>query len=211
VRRLILALTAVLGLALPAQAAATTTIVHSWRVNLDADAHMEHVQLVRSGPLGAPVAKHWLQIVDRVSGRTVTVRITPELDHLLPRWVRFGDFDARGRLQIFYHGFNGGAGSVPVYAGIRGWSGTGKQLFWSYSPPYPALVHDGHHYRYTGASVALENLLGAGAPGLEVHLVQDEARPFQPDCCPSRLLVRDYRFTPSAGAWTLYRRVWKRT
>ena len=213
-RRLILALTiAACGLSFPAGAAAAPLVVHSWRVNLDADAHMEHVQLVVSDTAGAhagpPVRTHWLRIVDRVAGRTVTVRISPMLDHLQARWVTFGDFDVHGRLQIFYHGFDGGAGAVPVFAGIRGWTGTGKRLFWSYAPPYPPLMHDGHRYRYDGASVALENLATAGTPGLEVHLVQDEARPADPDCCPSRLLIRNYRFTPSAGAWTLFRTVWK--
>jgi hypothetical protein len=213
VRRLILALTIATGLCCPAAAAAAPVIVHSWRVNLDADRHMEHVQLMRSeaaGPRGAPpVATHWLQIVDRVAGRTVTVRISPVLDHLQARWVKFGDFSARGRLQIFYHGFNGGAGAVPVSAGIRGWTGTAKHLFWSYAPPFPALVHDGRRYRYDGASAALENLVAAGTPGLEVHLVQDEARSTDPDCCPSRVLVRNYRFSASAGAWVLYRKVWQ--
>jgi hypothetical protein len=213
VRRLTLALTLAAVLAHPAAATAAPVVVHDWRVNLDADPHMEHVQLVlatttRSGG-GGEVRTHWLRIVDRVGGRTVTERITPVLDHLRARWVTFGDFDARGRLQIFYHGFDGGAGAVPVFAGIRGWTGTGKRLFWSYAPPFPGLVHDGHHYRYTGASVALENLVAAGTPGLEVHLVQDEARPAEPDCCPSRVLVRNYRFASPADAWRLFRTVWK--
>ena len=97
--------------------------------------------------------------------------------------MRFGDFGADGRVEIFYHGFNGGAGAVPVYAGIRGWTGVHKHRFWSFSPPYPPLVHNGHHYRYVGASaVALENLARAPpAPGLEVHVVQGEARPADPD------------------------------
>jgi hypothetical protein len=213
VRRLTLALTFAIALAFPAQAAATPEVVHAWRANLDADPHMEHVRLVVSETAsaggGAPVRKHWLEIVDRVAARTVTVRISPELDHLRARWVTFGDFAARGRLQLFYHGFDGSAGAVPVYAGIRGWTGTGKRLFWSYAPPYPALVHDGRRYRYVGAHAALENLIAAGRPGLEVHLVQDEARPADPDCCPSRLLVRNYRFSPSAMSWVLFRTVWK--
>jgi hypothetical protein len=157
-----------------------------------------------------PVREHWLQIVDRVGGHTVKVRISPVLEHLLPRWVRIGDFNAGGRLQIFHHGFDGGAGAVPVSAGIRAWTGAHKRGLWSYAPPYPHLVHDGHHYRYDGASVALENLRAAATPGLEVYLVQGEARPADPDCCPSRLLVRNYRFTPSADAWTLFRTVWKK-
>lgn len=210
-RRLILALTLVAGLAFPAAAAAAPVVVHDWSVNLDADPHMEHVQLVLATTGGGAdeVRTHWLRIVDRVGGRRLTVRISPVLDHLRARWVTFGDFAARGRLQVFYHGSDGGAGAVPVFAGIRGWSGTSKRLLWSYAPPYPALVHDGRRYRYDGASVALENLVSAAAPGLEVHLVQDEARAADPDCCPSRLLVRNYRFTPAAGVWKLFRTVWK--
>jgi hypothetical protein len=42
-----------------------------------------------------------------------------------------------------------------------------------------------------------------------VHLVQDEARPADPDCCPSRLLVRNYRFSPASMSWVLFRTVWK--
>ena len=212
VRRAILALTLIIGLASPAAAQAATAVMHSWRANLDSDPHMEHVQLVlmrRTNAAGVSIRRHWLQIVDRVGGRTVTVRITPVLEHLRPRWVRFGDFNARGGLEIFYHGFDGGAGDVPVSAGIRGWTGTAKRLLWSYAPQYPPLMHDGHHYRYAGASAVLENLASAGAPGLEVHLVQGEARPADPDCCPSRELVRNYRFSPSADGWVLYRKVWK--
>ncbi len=216
-RQAILALTVAIGLGLPAQAAAATpTVMHAWRVNLDGDAHMEHVRLLlglRPNPAGGtvPIREHWLQVVDRVNGHTVKVRISPILEHLMPRWVRFGDFDVHGRLQIFYHGFNGGAGAVPQYAGIRGWSGTHKQLFWSSAPPFPNLIHAGHHYRYVGANVLLENLAGAATPGLEVHVVQGAARPADPDCCPSRLLVRNYRFSAPANAWVLYQTVWKPT
>lgn len=216
-RRALAALTLALVLGLPAQAMASApTVVHSWRVNLDHDAHLEHVRLmlaIEPNPFGGtlPIRRHWLQVVDRVGARTVKRRISPRLEHLLPRWVKIGDFAADGRVEIFYHGFNGGAGAVPVSAGIRGWTGDHKRRLWSYAPPYPPLVHNGHHYRYVGASVALENLASAATPGLEVHLVQGEARPADPDCCPSRLLVRNYRFSAPASAWVLYQTVWKPT
>jgi len=174
-RRAILALTLGLALGLPAQALASgATVVHGWRVNLDGDAHMEHVRLMlqlKPNPFGGtvPIRQHWLQVVDRVGGRTVKTRITPILEHMLPRFIRIADLNTDGRPEIFYRGFNGGAGAVPVFAGIRGWDGTSKHRFWSYAPPYPPLIHGGHHYRYVGASVTLENLAAAATPGLEVH------------------------------------------
>jgi hypothetical protein len=214
-RRTIVALTLGALLGLPAQAAASApTVVHAWRVNLDGDAHVEHVRLMlalRPNPFGGtvPLRQHWLQVVDRVGGKTVTARVTPILEHLLPRSVRIGDLDAGGRPEIFYEGFNGGAGAVPVFAGVRAWDGTHKQRLWSYAPPFPALVHNGHHYRYVGAHVSLENLARAATPGLEVHVVQGEARPAEFDCCPSKLLIRNYRFDAAAGAWVLYQTVWR--
>ena len=216
-RRAILVLTLGLSLGLPAQALASgATVVHGWRVNLDGDAHMEHVRLMlvlKPNPFGGtvPIREHWLQVVDRVGGRTVKTRITPILEHMLPRWIRLADLNTDGRPEIFYRGFNGGAGAVPVFAGIRGWDGTAKHRFWSYGPPFPALTHAGHHYRYVGASVALENLAAAATPGLEVHVVQGEARPADPDCCPSQLLIRNYRFDSAARAWVLYQTVWRPT
>ena len=121
-------------------------MVHGWRVNLDGDPHMEHVRLMlllKPNPFGGtvPIREHWLQVVDRVGGRTVKARISPILEHMLPRWITIADLDKDGRPEIFYRGFNGGAGAVPVFAGIRGWDGTAKHRFWSYGPPFPALIH----------------------------------------------------------------------
>jgi hypothetical protein len=42
-----------------------------------------------------------------------------------------------------------------------------------------------------------------------VHVVQGEARPAEFDCCPSKLLIRNYRFDAAAGAWVLYKTVWR--
>jgi hypothetical protein len=217
-RRSIAALALAAVVALPAQAAAAgaPTVVHGWRVNLDGDAHVEHVQLMlqlKPNPSGGtvPIRWHWLQVVDRVGGHTVKTRITPIVEHMLPRWIRIGDFNRDGRPEIFYRGFTGGAGAVPVYAGIRGWTGTHRRRFWSYGPPFPQRIHNGHRYRYVGASVALQNRAAAATPGLEVHVVQGEARPAEPDCCPSQLLIRDYRFRTTANAWVLYHTVWQHT
>jgi hypothetical protein len=44
-----------------------------------------------------------------------------------------------------------------------------------------------------------------------VHLVQGEARPADPDCCPSQLLTRNYRFNAGTGTWVLYQTVWRHT
>ena len=98
-----------------------------------------------------------------------------------------------------------------MFAGIRGWTGTAKQRLWSYAPPFPVLVHNGHRYRYDVVEAALENLAAAGTPGLEVHLVQGEARPSEPDCCPSQTLTRNYRFDSGTGRWMLYQTVWRHT
>jgi hypothetical protein len=216
-RRAVLALTFAAVLWFPASAyAQAPTVVRTWRANLDGDPHVEHVRLMlalKPNPFGGtvPIRQHWLQVVDSVGGRVVKARITPIVEHMLPRWVRIADLNAAGRPEIFYHGFNGGAGAVPVFAGIRGWTGTTKQRLWSYAPPFPMLTHNGHHYRYDFATVSLENLAKAATPGLEVHLVQGEARPAEPDCCPSQLLIRNYRFDQAARAWTLYQTVWKHT
>ena len=217
-RRAILALTFAAVLVCPATAAAAKgpTIVHVWRANLDADAHIEHVRLMRKlepNPYGGtlPIPRHWLQVVDRVGGHVVVTRITPFMEHLLPRWVRIGDFNARGRALVFYHGFDGNAGAVPVFSGIRAWTGTVKQRLWSYAPPYPMLTHNGHRYRYDFGNPKLDNLTAAATPGLEVHLEQGEARPSEPDCCPSQLLIRNYRFESGAGRWVLYQTVWRHT
>jgi hypothetical protein len=219
VRRVILVLGLGILFGLPGQAAATTTataptVVHVWRVNLDGDGHIEKVQLMlalKPNPFGGtePIRKHWLEVVDSVGGHTVTARISPMLDHLFPRWVQIANLNARGRPEIFYHGFNGGAGSVPVSAGIRGWNGTGRVRYWSYSPPYPVITHKGHRYFYDFANVSMENLVKAAAPGLEVHLVQGERLASEADCCPSRALIRNYRFDPAKHAWVLYQTVWK--
>lgn len=217
-RRVILALTfaAVLSVPAPAAAAQVPTVAHVWRANLDGDAHVEHVRLMRKlvpNPFGGslPIPRHWLQVVDRVNGHLVVARISPFVEHLLPRWVRIGDFDRQGRGEVFYHGFDGNAGAVPVFAGIRGWTGTAKRRLWSYAPPFPTLMHNGHRYRYDVGVVSLENLAAAGTPGLEVHLVQGEARPTDPDCCPSQLLVRNYRFESGAHGWVLYHEAWRHT
>jgi hypothetical protein len=143
---------AVLASSAPAAAAQAPTVVHVWRVNLDADAHVEHVRLMRKldpNPYGGtlPIPRHWLQVVDRVNGRLVVTRISPFLEHLMPPWVKIGDFNAQGRPLVFYHGFEGNAGAVPVFAGSR-WTGAAKQRLWSYAPPYPVLMHNGHRYRY---------------------------------------------------------------
>ena len=116
------------------------------------------------------------------------------MDRLFPTWVRVGDFDGDGGERLFYHGFDGGAGAVPVFIGIRGWTGTAKERLWSYAPPFPVLTHKGHRYRYDVATPSLENLAAAGVPDLEVHLVRGEALPSDADCCPSQLLTRNYRF-----------------
>ena len=217
-RRAILALTfaAVLWFPATAPAAQTPTVVHVWRANLDGDAHIEHVRLMlrlEPNPFGGtlPIRQHWLEVVDRVGGHFVVARISPLVEHLLPRWVQIGDFDANRRNQVFYHGFDGGAGAVPLFAGIRGWTGTTKQRLWSYAPPFPVLAHNGHRYRYDVAEAALENLAAAGTPGLEVRLVQGEARPSEPDCCPSQTLTRNYRFDSGTGRWMLYQTVWRHT
>jgi hypothetical protein len=217
VRRAILALTFAAVLWFPAAASASApTVVHVWRANLDGDAHIEHVRLMLAlepNPFGGtvPIRKHWLEVVDRTGGHFVIATITPRIEHLLPRWVRIGDFNASGHPQIFYHGFDGGAGAVPVFDGIRSWTGTAKRRLWSYAPPFPMLTHNGLKYRYDVATVALENLANAATPGLEVHLVQGEARPSDPDCCPSQLLTRNYRFDTGTNAWVLYQTVWRHT
>jgi len=33
----------------------------------------------------------------------------------------------------------------------------------------------------------------------------------EPDCCPSRLLIRNYRYDQAKTAWVLYQTVWKHT
>lgn len=217
-RRALLALTFAAVLVCPAPAAATQapTVVHVWRANLDADAHVEHVRLMRKlepNPFGGtlPIPRHWLEVVDRAGGHVVVTRISPFLEHLRQRWVKVGDFNAQGRALVFYHGFDGNAGSVPVFAGIRGWTGAVKRRLWSYAPPYPVLMHNGHRYRYDFGLVKLDNLAAAATPGQEVHVVQGEARPSEPDCCPSQLLIRNYRFSPGAGRWVLYHKVWRHT
>jgi hypothetical protein len=216
---MILALALGIVVGLPGQASATAaapTAVHVWRVNLDGDAHIEKVQLMlalKPNPFGGtvPIREHWLEVVDSVGGHTVTARISPMLEHLFPRWVQIGDLNAQGRPEIFYHGFNGGAGSVPVSSGIRGWNGAGRIRYWSYSPPYPVITHNGHRYFYDFATVSMENLVKAATPGLEVHLVQGERTASEPDCCPSQLLIRNYRYDQTKTAWVLYQTVWKHT
>ena len=143
-RRAIVASIFAAVLLFPASAAAAQppTVVHVWRANLDGDAHVEHVRLMlqlEPNPFGGtlPIRRHWLEVVDRVGGHVVVARISPFVEHLLPRWVQIGDFNASGRAEVFYHGFDGGAGAVPVFAGIRGWTGTAKQRLWSYAPAVP--------------------------------------------------------------------------
>jgi hypothetical protein len=217
-RRALLALilAAVLAFPVPAAVAQAPTIVHVWRANLDADAHVEHVRLMRKlepNPYGGtlPIPRHWLQVVDRVGGHLVVARISPFVEHLQRRWVKIGDFNAQGRALVFYRGFDGNAGAAPVFAGIRRWTGTAKQRLWSYAPPFPALMHNGHRYRYDFGNVKLDNLAAAATPGLEVHVEQGEARPSEPDCCPSQVLIRNYRFSSGAGGWVLYHTVWRHT
>jgi hypothetical protein len=201
--------------ALPAGAQAKApTVVHTWRVNLDSDPHIERVRLMLAlepNPYGGtvPIQRRWLQVVDRVGGRVVKARITPVVEHMQPRWIHIEDLNARGRPEIFFRGFIGGAGAVPVYAGIRGWNGTSTHRFWSYGPPFPVMMHNGHRYRYVGANVSLVDLAGAATPGLEVHVVQGEALPADADCCPSQLLIRNYRFDLPLRAWTLYQKIWR--
>jgi hypothetical protein len=165
----------------------------------------------KPNPFGVRIKMHWLQVVDVVGGRTVKARITPFIEHLHWRWVRIANFNARGRPEIYYEGFTGGAGAVPTYAGIRGWNGSGKHRFWSYAPPYPVLLHNGHRFYYAGGYSLLENLAAAATSGLEVHLVQGERRATEPERCPSWELIRNYRFNPTKAAWVLYHVAWKRT
>ena len=99
----------------------------------------------------------------------------------------------------------------PLVRRPASWTGTAKRRLWSYAPPFPMLTHNGLAYRYDIATVALENLANAATPGLEVHLVQGEARPTDADCCPSQLLTRNYRFDTGTGTWVLYQTVWRHT
>ena len=57
----------------------------------------------------------------------------------------------------------------------------------------------------------MDNLAKAATPGLEVHLVQGERLASEPECCPSQLLIRNYRFDLAKRAWVLYQTVWKHT
>ena len=73
----------------------------------------------------------------------------------------------------------------------------------------PVITHKGHRYFYDFATDSMENLVKAATPGLEVHLVQGERLASEPDCCPSRALIRHYRFDQAKRAWVLYQTVWK--
>ena len=158
-----------------------------------------------------PIRRHWLQVVDRVGGHGSS-RGSPRSSSTCSRaGCRSATSTRAAAPRSSTSGFDGGAGAVPLFAGIRGWTGTAKRRLWSYAPPFPMLTHNGHRYRYDFATAALENLAAASTPGLEVHLVQGEARPSEPDCCPSQLLIRNFRFAQGAGRWVLYQTVWRHT
>jgi hypothetical protein len=73
----------------------------------------------------------------------VVARISPFVEHLQPRWVKIGDFNAQGRALVF-----------------------------------------------TTASTAMR----ARCP-----------------CSPSQVMIRNYRFSSSAGGCVLYHTVWRHT
>jgi hypothetical protein len=115
------------------------------------------------------------------------------------------------REQVFYHGFDGGAGAVPGVHRNPRLDGDGEARAVVVRATVPRAHHNGHRYRYDVATPTLENLAAAGTPGLEVHLVQGEAVPSDADCCPSQLLTRNYRFDSGIDRWVLYKTLWRHT
>ncbi len=137
-------------------------------------------------------------------------RISPRLSYLPSRRVKIKDLNAQPRRkEIFYVGTNAGAGgAAPVYAGIRGWSGHQKHIFWTYSSPYPALRHNGRRYTYDGASVKLVQLASADNPAWEINVHQGENNGRAPLCCPQWDFIRHYRYAPATRSWVVYERRW---
>jgi hypothetical protein len=198
---------AIASLSVFAPAVAQATVVHVWRSDVDGDGHIETVRLVRSGH--AHPRRYHLQLIDRVRGRRVGVRLSPDVDWMSPRNVIIRDFNGLPkRKEMFYSGTQGNAGG-PTYAGIVGWDGGWLHHFWRYAPPYRRFVHDGHR-TFAGEGYARPAQLRSGnEPAWEIRLDQGRYVAGDSMCCPRFALIRRYRYDPTTRSWVVYRRWWR--
>jgi hypothetical protein len=198
---------------LPSATASAAHVVHSVRANLDHDAHLERVQVMagsRANPYGGTdrIPVHWIRVVDRMDGQTVRRRVSPRVEHLPSyRGLKVRDVGGDSRREIFYDGWNGNAGAVPVFAGVVAWSGEHRLVRWGYAPPYGPWQHNGHTYYYRGASVALRD--DPAEPGLEIYLTEGAGRASDPDCCPTYLRHSRFHYVPTLQHYRRYYIVWE--
>jgi len=190
---------------------AAVHVRHVWRVNLDGDAHVERVRLVDNGK-SIFDQRSWLQVADRVAGSRLIVAVSPRIQFLRRRDVRIGDLNAHPRRpEIFYIGTTGGTAGSPTYAGIRNWDGHTTHRLFTYAPPYRVRRHNGQRYYYDGATIRITDLAAANNPAKELVVRQEQVSRTDPLCCPSYILIRDYRYSSTQRRWLAYHHRWKPT
>lgn len=206
-RKLIASFLAIASSVAIAPAVAQATVVHVWRSDVDGDGRAETVRLVRSGH--AHPRQYHLQLIDRVDGRRIVVRLSPDVDSMSPEDVVIRDLnDLPKRKEIFYSGTRGTAGG-PTYAGIVGWDGGWLHHFWTYAPPYHRFVHDGHR-TFAGEGYARPAQLPSGhEPAWEIRLAQGRYVAGNSMCCPSFGLIRRYCYDAAIRRWVVYRWWWR--
>jgi hypothetical protein len=196
--------------------ASAVTVVRTVPANLDGDGHIERVQLMkgtRPNPYGGtmPLAVRFVRVLDRVKGQRVTERVSPRLEHI-PRHRGFAvrDLAGDGRREVFYRGFNGGAGAVPVYSGVRRWTGRRPLTLWAYRAHGLIGWHNGRRYYYAGASVrVVDDITGNSAT--EILLTEGARRASEPNCCPSFIRWSWYRYSTLRRQYVRYDRYWEHT
>jgi hypothetical protein len=199
-------LAAVTLLALALVPAAEAKIARSVGVNLDRDRRVERVQLVattRPNHLGGtqPIPVRYVQVVDRVGGRLIRRRVSPRVEFAT---VKLRDFNLDGRPDIFFSGVSGNGGAAPQWFGLYDWTGRARRVLWSWSWRRSAVGR-----RWAGASVRRAER-SRSHPGLELVLEEGVLSRGDANCCPSRLLVSVYGYSPRARRYRLIDRFYER-
>jgi len=124
--RLLILSVVVVGALSGTAVASAAQVVRTVRANLN-HGHREKVQLLtgsKANPYGGTtrIPVRWVRVVDRTGGETVITRVSPRIEHLpWRRGLKVPDVGGDGRREIFYVGWRGNAGAVPVFAGVLGW------------------------------------------------------------------------------------------
>jgi hypothetical protein len=180
-------------------------VAETWVGDFDKDGvseRLEEVSTTRQNPYGgaAPIGVRYLLVADRWNGKTLRRRISPKLEHLEQDGTGVRDINADGTPDLLYLGYVGGAGAVPIYAGVYEWTGKEGRKLWTYNGQKSAL---GRHY--AGATVKIENVDERYA-GAEIILEEGIRKRREGNCCPSTLRVSFYGWHPQRQRYVLIAR-----